>query len=84
MLDSGAEFPQGRQRVTSDNDELTETFKEFDYDGDGYITAVEFKLAMTARHEQVTGDEIDSIFDHADNDRDGKIDLAEFTKAWNS
>ncbi|WP_329258920.1 EF-hand domain-containing protein [Actinoallomurus sp. NBC_01490] len=60
------------------------TFKEFDYDGDGYITAVEFKLAMTARHEQVTGDEIDSIWEHADKDRDGKINQAEFTEAWNA
>jgi Ca2+-binding EF-hand superfamily protein len=66
------------------NDDPTQTFKEFDYDGDGYITAVEFKLAMTARREAVTGDEIDSIFMHADNDQDGRINLAEFTEAWNS
>jgi Ca2+-binding EF-hand superfamily protein len=66
------------------DDEAAKTFKEFDYDGDGYVTAVEFKLAMTARREQVTGDEIDSIFDHADNDNDGKINQAEFAKAWNA
>lgn len=69
--------------MTTPNDAAT-TFKEFDYDGDGYITAVEFKLAMTARHEQVTGDEIDSIWAHADKDKDGKINQAEFTEAWNS
>ena len=69
--------------MTMPDDEAAKTFKEFDYDGDGYVTAVEFKLAMTARHEQVTGDEIDSIFEHADNDNDGKINQAEFTKAWN-
>ncbi|GAA4507270.1 hypothetical protein GCM10023191_065470 [Actinoallomurus oryzae] len=65
-------------------DDAAATFKEFDYDGDGYITAVEFKLAMTARREQVTGDEIDSIWEHADKDRDGKINQAEFTEAWNA
>jgi Ca2+-binding EF-hand superfamily protein len=66
------------------DDDAVQTFKEFDYDGDGYVTAMEFKLAMTARREQVTGDEIDSIFDHADNDNDGKINQAEFVKAWNA
>jgi Ca2+-binding EF-hand superfamily protein len=65
-------------------DDAATTFKEFDYDGDGYITAVEFKLAMTARREQVTGDEIDSIWAHADKDHDGKINQAEFTEAWNA
>jgi Ca2+-binding EF-hand superfamily protein len=66
------------------DDEAAKTFKEFDYDGDGYITAVEFKLAMTARRETVTGDEIDSIFGHADKDNDGKINQAEFIAAWNA
>jgi Ca2+-binding EF-hand superfamily protein len=70
--------------IMAGEDEITRTFAEFDYDGDGYITAVEFKLAMTARREQVTGDEIDSIFEHADDDQDGKINLAEFTEAWNA
>lgn len=64
------------------DNEALQTFKEFDQDGDGYITAVEFKLAMTARGEQITNDEIDSIFRHADEDQDGRIDLAEFTRAW--
>jgi Ca2+-binding EF-hand superfamily protein len=66
------------------DDDAVQTFKEFDYDGDGYVTAMEFKLAMTARRQQVTGDEIDSIFEHADQDNDGKINQAEFTKAWNA
>lgn len=66
------------------DDEAGQTFKEFDQDGDGFITAVEFRLAMAARREQVTSEEIDSIWKHADTDRDGKINLSEFTEAWNS
>jgi calmodulin len=66
------------------NEELDRTFKEFDQDGDGYITAVEFKLAMTARQEEISGDEIDSIFKHADTDGDGKINLIEFIAAWDA
>jgi Ca2+-binding EF-hand superfamily protein len=73
-----------RHRAVPSNDDAAQTFKEFDYDGDGHITAVEFKLAMTARREAVTGDEIDSIFLHADQDKDGRINLVEFTEAWNA
>ena len=70
--------------MTMPDDEAAKTFAELDYDGDGYITAMEFKIAMTARHEQVTGDEIDSIFEHADKDGDGRINRTEFVSAWNA
>jgi Ca2+-binding EF-hand superfamily protein len=80
----GGRPPTPPETSSADNDELAQTFKEFDQDGDGYITAVEFKLAMTARREQISGDEIDSIWEHADADHDGKINLAEFTIAWNT
>jgi Ca2+-binding EF-hand superfamily protein len=66
------------------NEELSQTFKEFDQDADGYITAVEFKLAMTARREEIRGEELDSIFKHADSDGDGKINLIEFIVAWDA
>lgn len=70
--------------MTMPDEEATKTFTELDYDGDGYVTAMEFKLAMTARSEPVTGDEIDSIFEHADKDGDGRINQAEFVTAWNA
>lgn len=66
------------------DDDAARTFEEFDYDGDGYVTAMEFKLAMTARGEPLTGDDIDSIFRHADEDDDGKINQTEFIAAWNA
>jgi Ca2+-binding EF-hand superfamily protein len=68
----------------STDDELLRTFKEFDQDGDGFITAMEFKLAMTARGEAVTGDELDSILGNADDDQDRLISFAEFVEAWNA
>jgi Ca2+-binding EF-hand superfamily protein len=64
--------------------ELVRTFKEFDQDGDGFITAVEFKLAMTARGEALTGDELDSILGHTDDDKDRLISFEEFVEAWNA
>ncbi|WP_021595346.1 EF-hand domain-containing protein [Actinomadura welshii] len=63
----------------------TATFKEFDRDGDGYITRDEFAAAMAARGEEVTPGELDSIFraaDEKDGDADGRISLAEFLVAW--
>jgi Ca2+-binding EF-hand superfamily protein len=39
---------------------------------------------MTARREEITGEEIDSIFEHADSDQDGKINLIEFIVAWDA
>ncbi|WP_165958758.1 EF-hand domain-containing protein [Actinomadura sp. KC345] len=63
----------------------TATFKEFDADGDGYITREEFTAAMKARGEEVTPAELDSIFrvaDGRDGDADGRISQAEFLVAW--
>jgi len=68
-------------RMTEDP---AQVFKEFDVDGDGLITEVEFRFAMNARQEPITGDEINSIFATADKDGDGKIALPEFLEAWNS
>lgn len=68
-------------RMTEDP---TQTFKEFDVDGDGLITEVEFRFAMAKRQEPITGDEINSIFANADDDGDGKIGLTEFLEAWNA
>ena len=68
-------------RMTEDP---AQVFKEFDVDGDGLITEVEFRFAMNARQEPITGDEINSIFAKTDTDGDGRIALAEFLAAWNS
>ena len=64
------------------NDELTRTFTEFD--GDGRITADEFRQAMATRGEETSDKDLEEIFGKADNDDDGKINLAEFTEAWDA
>ena len=69
--------------MTAD-DELTRTFVEFDGDGDGRITADEFRQAMGTRGEKVTDTDLDQIFGKADHDQDGRINLAEFTEAWDA
>lgn len=69
------------------DEEATSTFKEFDADGDGYLTKAEFVQAMAARGETVTEAEVNSIFkqaDAVDGDVDGRISLHEFVTAWNA
>jgi Ca2+-binding EF-hand superfamily protein len=66
----------------SASEELTQTFKELDNDGDGQITAKEFLVFMTARGETVTREDLESIFNDADDDSDGLISYAEFASAW--
>ena len=67
--------------MTAD-DELTRTFVVFD--GDGLITADEFRGAMATRGEETTDLDLEQIFGKADQDKDGRIDLAEFTRAWDA
>ena len=66
------------------HDELAATFTEFDGDGDGRITADEFRQAMATRGEETSDKDLEQIFGKADHDKDGRIDLAEFTKAWDA
>lgn len=66
------------------HDELSRTFAEFDGDGDGRITAEEFRRAMATRGEETSDKDLEQIFGKADHDRDGRIDLAEFTEAWDA
>jgi Ca2+-binding EF-hand superfamily protein len=68
----------------SADEKLAQTFAEFDSDDDGYITAPEFKLAMSSRGDAITEDDLESIFANTDYDQDGRINLAEFTEAWNA
>lgn len=69
-------------RPMATDDELVQTFRELDVNGDGQITTQEFVTAMAGRGETVTDQELRSIFADADTDHDGKISLAEFTAAW--
>lgn len=66
----------------SASDDLGQTFKELDNDGDGQITAKEFLVFMTARGESITKEELESIFNDADGDGDGLISYGEFAAAW--
>ncbi|OWF37197.1 Calmodulin [Mizuhopecten yessoensis] len=59
-------------------DELHQSFKVFDKDGDGSITKEELRSVMTTLGENLTDAELDSMMAEADLDGDGRIDFNEF------
>jgi len=53
--------------------ELKQSFKVFDINGDGFISASELKQAMTTIGEKMTEKDINDIIKQWDSDGDGKI-----------
>jgi calmodulin len=61
-------------------DELSQAFKVFDKDGNGYITSEELALVMANLGEKLSKAELTEMMKEADTNGDGKIDYAEFVK----
>jgi calmodulin len=56
-----------------DEIELRESFRVFDKNGDGYITASELRQVMLTLGEKLTDDEVNEMIREADVDGDGKV-----------
>lgn len=54
-------------------DELTESFKVFDVDNDGFISSTELRQMLLAMGERLKPEEIDAIVKEWDSDGDGRI-----------
>uniref|UniRef100_UPI0030BA2B50 Genetically Encoded Green Calcium Indicator YTnC2-5 based on Troponin C from toadfish n=1 Tax=synthetic construct TaxID=32630 RepID=UPI0030BA2B50 len=61
-------------------EELTESFRTFDKDGDGFIDREEFGGIIRLTGEQLTDEDSDEIFGDSDTDKNGRIDFGEFLK----
>lgn len=59
--------------------QIAETFKTFDRDNDGYITADEFKVTLGSLGEELNDETIKEMIDEVDLNGDGKVDYKEFT-----
>ncbi|XP_047427277.1 calcium-binding protein 5b [Mugil cephalus] len=61
--------------------ELKDAFREFDIDGDGFITSEELRSAMAKLlGEHTSRKEIDAVVREVDNNGDGTVDFEEFVK----
>ncbi|MEV7417946.1 EF-hand domain-containing protein [Streptomyces sp. NPDC089919] len=68
----------------ADIDSAKATFGRFDVDGDGFVTAEEFKHAMAEMGDPfVTGPVADAVIAARDTDHDGRMSFDEFWAALN-
>jgi len=67
-------------KATDTEDELIESFKVFDRDGDGFINAAELRYSMMNLGEKLMDTEVDDMIQEADRDGDGAINYDEFVK----
>merc|ERR1719410_3246131 len=65
---------------TEGEEELSEAFKVFDRDGNGFISSAEVHLVMTNLGEKLTDEEVSEMDRAADVDGDGQINYDEFVK----
>lgn len=74
------DFPEfltmmGKKLESSEHqDELQVAFKEFDKDGNGFISRDELKEVMHSVGDMLTDDELDAMIKRADIDKDGQVD----------
>ena len=67
---------------SQEDEELQKAFKEFDKNGDGFISREELKEVMHSVGDMLTDDELDQMIKSADMDRDGQVDYRGKTFGW--
>ncbi|KAJ1909604.1 hypothetical protein H4219_006379, partial [Mycoemilia scoparia] len=84
---NGVEFPDflsmmaARKKEDPDDEkELTETFKVFDQDGDGWIDGDDLARALSSIGERMPREEVDELIKAANVSGSGKLSYEEFVK----
>ena len=67
-------------KETELEEQLIETFKVFDRDGNGLLSGRELKYVMAVVGEVLTDEEVDELIQQADIDGDGFINYQEFVR----
>ncbi|XP_070556029.1 calmodulin-like [Ptychodera flava] len=67
-------------RQDRSKDDLYQAFREFDRNGDGYITIDELRRTMKKLGETISEDELREMMKEADQDGDGRVNYKEFAK----
>ena len=80
--DSGIDFEEFIELMVKHGsnieEDIAESFKVFDRDGDGLITEDELHITMNNLGEPMNEDEVKAMIAEADLDGDGKINFKEF------
>ncbi|XP_064614189.1 calmodulin-like [Liolophura sinensis] len=69
---------ENRPRTEVNEANLRRTFKEFDQDGSGTISAAELKQALSKCNIKISDADAKSMIQQADKSGDGQIDVEEF------
>jgi calmodulin len=67
-----------KMKDTDSEEEIIESFKVFDRDGNGFIAAAELRHVMANLGEKLTDEEVDEMIREADVDGDAQINYEEF------
>jgi EF-hand domain pair len=71
-----------RQVLQASNKTLEEVFKEFDLDGNGVLSNMEFRQGIRKLNLGLTLMEIDDLLNYCDSNNDGLIDWQEFSNKF--
>ena len=63
-----------KMQDTDSDDETREAFKVFDKDGNGKISAAEFRHVVSNLGDKLTDEEVEEMIREADLDGDGEVD----------
>jgi Ca2+-binding EF-hand superfamily protein len=67
-----------RQRTEDPREAFRKTFDEYDVDGDGFLTAEDFKRITAQQGEELTTEHADAMIQMADSNADGKVSFDEY------
>ncbi|KAF9570912.1 calmodulin-like 3 [Mortierella alpina] len=79
-LGLGKAAPATGQPTKKSQQEIDNIFKQFDLDGNGFITAQELGQVLAKQGEQLTKDELKEMIRAADLNGDNQIDREEFAR----
>ncbi|KAJ8760747.1 hypothetical protein K2173_017887 [Erythroxylum novogranatense] len=69
-----------KMKESEAEEELTEVFRVFDKDQDGYISPTELRHVMISLGEKLTEEELEQMIKEADLDGDGQVNYDEFVR----